>query len=178
VPETSRQIVRNGIAQFFGGTTYDETTRSYRGSGPLIPDGLTVVRPYGAKRINDQDYVLGQAAGRGMGAYMLVALPQDKEIRRTMPAVIGRKRVTYSTVLAVYHLAEKAYAEDAEADVDQLADAIKDLIHGDPSLGGICYQAGENELGIVTRIRQSRDWNERTATEFEISFDTEVEIIA
>jgi hypothetical protein len=178
MPETSRQIFRTGVAQFFGGTDYDAKSRSYRGNGPLLSHGLSVVRPYGAKRVSDMDYVNAQSAGRGMGAYMVVGLPTDKEIRRSMPAVTGRKRLTYLTTLACFHLAHKQYAEDAEADVDQLIDAIKDLVHADPSLGGICYQAGENETGMNTRIRGSRVTDELTATEFEISFDAEIEIIA
>lgn len=178
MPATSRVIVRDGMAQFFGGTTFDPIAKAYRGNGPLASAGLSSVRAYTPKKASDRDYTIEQLPGRGMGAFMVIELMEDQEIRRAKPAGSGRKRITYATTLACFHLAEEAYAETAEQDVDELTDAIKDLIHGDVSLGGICYQAGENEAGITTRIDKSVDWNDRTATSFQISFDTEIEIVA
>ena len=118
---TSRSIVRVGIAQAFGGTTYDTEARAYRGAIPahLFNAGLSTVRAYRSKRIPDKDYVMSQQAGRGMGAYMIVELPQDTEIRRAAPAgsptttASGKKRITYQVVLHVFHLAHEQYAEDA-----------------------------------------------------------------
>lgn len=184
---TSRQIVRAGIAQFFGGVIYDTGARAYRGAipGHLSNAGLSTVRAYRPKRLSDKDYVLNQAAGRGMGAYMYVDMPGDQEIRRATPAVqagvqAGRKRITYQIILHVFHLAHQNYAEDAEADVDNLLEEIKSAIRGDVTLAtaGV-YQAGENAAGIRTRVFPSNTGtDEITGTYATVTFDAEVEIIS
>ena len=189
--QTSRTIVRTGIAQFFGGVIYDTGARAYRGAipGHLSNAGLSTVRAYKSKRINDNDYVLAQAAGRGMGAYMYVEMPDDTEIRRALNAAgpgtnyiaAGKKRITYRVILHVYHLAHKEYAEDAEADVDALLEEIKSQIRGDVTLGSVAgvYQAGENGAGIRTRVFPSNTGkDEITATYATVTFDVEVEIIS
>lgn len=179
VPQsTSRQIVRTGIARFFGGTTYDTASRSYRGNGPLQANGLSTVRAYAPKRVSDRDYVIGQTAGRGMGAFMEVCMPSDREIRRAFPAGSGKKRITYQVILSVFHLAHQNYAEDAEADVDLLAEAVKGLIQGDVTLGGVAYQAGESAAGIQVKIGPSQITKEITGTQFDVSLEAEVEITA
>jgi hypothetical protein len=124
------------------------------------------------------DYVFAQAAGRGMGAYMAVEMPEDNEIRRAIPAITGRKRITYDVNLHCYHLAHMKHAEDAEADVNGLIEAIKAAIHADVTLGAICYQAGENGAGIRTRITPSVTDDEIVATYILITLQAEVEIVA
>lgn len=177
---TSRKIVRLAIAQFFGGAQYDIEARAYRGTGPLFSNGLCTVRAYRSKRVSDSDYVINQVIPRGMGAYMIVELPSDVEIRRTTPAVTGRKRIMYQVSLHTYHLAYETHAEDAEADVDDLAEAIKGLIHGDVTLGtaGMIYQAGESHMGIRTTVAPSGTYKEKTRTHIGTSFEAEVEIVA
>lgn len=187
---TSRQIVRTGIAQFFGGPQYDQEARAYRGSipAPLFAAGLSTVRAYQPKRMSDVDYVKGHAAGRGMGAAMVVSLPRDTEIRRALPAAgpgtgyvaAGRKRITYSATLNVFHLAHMPHAEDAEADVDGLVEAIKGAIRGDVSLGSIpgVYQAGESPRGITVQISESVADKEIVGTYVTVTFDVEAEIIS
>jgi hypothetical protein len=181
---TSRAQVRFAVAQFFGGTNYDSLSRAYRGNGPLFSSGLSTVRAYRSKRLSDEEYVLGQAAGRGMGAYMIVEMPSSIEIRRTLPAVTGRKRKTYTVNLHTYHLAYQDHAEDAEADCDALSEAIEDLIHADVTLGtatssgAMIYQAGESHMGIRTAILPSATIKEKTKTYIRISFEAEVEIVA
>ena len=177
---TSREIVQTGIAKFFGGTTYDAATRSYRGNIPaaLFTAGLSTVRAHQPKRASDMDFVYQQSAGRGMGASMTVELGDDIEIRRAVPAGSGRKRISYKTTLHLYHLAYQPYMEDAEADVNGLIEAVKTYIRADVSLGAICYQAGENSAGIRTRVLPSALVNEKTLTDIKITFDTEVEIVA
>lgn len=114
-----------------------------------------------------------------MGAYMAVEIPEDIEIRRALPAQTGRKRITYDVILHVYHLAHMPHAEDAEADVNGLIEAIKGQIHQDVTLGGICYQAGENSAGIRTRVSPSvTERKEVLGTYVRIFFDAEVEIVA
>lgn len=188
--QTSRQIVRAGIAKFFGGPQYDTEARAYRGSIPpaLFAAGLSSVRAYKPKRTSDIDFVKGQSAGRGMGALMYVDLPRDTEIRRALPAAgpgtgyvaAGRKRVTYTAVLNVFHLAHMQHAEDAEADVDGLVEAIKGAIRGDVTLGSIpgVYQAGENPRGIAVQIAPSTADKEIVGTWATVTFDVEAEIIA
>jgi hypothetical protein len=176
VTNTSRQIVRNGIAQFFGGSTYDTEARAYR-PGPLLAYGLSTVRAYQPKRMPDSDYTSGQAAGRGMGAVMIVELPADTESRDAKPAVRGMKRITYLSVLHFFHMAWQPHAEDAEQDVDLLIEQVKQLVRGDVTLGGICFQAGESRMGIRVRIFPSWQEEERTVTAFDVTFEAEVEII-
>lgn len=178
MPTTSRQIVRTQIAQFFGGTTYDTEARAYRGNGPLQANGLSTVRAYQSKHIPDVDYVKGQAAGRGMGAYMIVELPTDKEIRRAMPSQGGRKRIMYTVRLHIFHLAWEQYSEDAEQDVDLLIEAIKGLIRADVTLGATAYRAGEDPAGIVSTVYPADIQSEITATYSRIQFNAEVEIVA
>lgn len=179
MPVTSRQIVRTGVATFFGGTVYDPETRSYRGAGPLFTSGLSTVRAYQSKRMADEDYFFGQPAGRGMGAVLVVEIPIDDEKRDAKPAVTGRKRITYQVILHCFHLAFEPHSEDAEQDVDNLIEQIKTLMRSDITLGGICFQAGESRMGIKVRIFPSiAVEKEKTVTAFDITFEAEVEIVA
>lgn len=172
---TSREIVRAGIAEYFGGTTYDALARAYRGSGPLTAYGLSTVRAYTPKRESDEDYVIEQAAGRGMGAAMVVEIPHDKEHRAGIAGAHGGvKQIDYDVVLAVFHLAHMDHAEDAGQDVDLLIEAIKDHIRSDRTLGGICKQAGEDETGIETIVEPYEMWNERIMTTFTVQFMAQV----
>jgi hypothetical protein len=185
--EVSRALVRDGIAQFFGGTQWDPAFRCYRG-GPLLSYGLSTVRPYQPKREPDTDYVMGLNPGRGMGAMMVLELAETRDNLLTMtglPAGIkgGQRHLVYPVKCHVFHLAHMRYAEDAEADVDGLAEAIQDLIHSDLTLGTggvtppMIYQAGVSEAGIHTVIDPSENFKEIVATHFSVSFDAEVQIV-
>ena len=178
---TSRAIVRVGIAQFFGGTNYDSDFRCYRG-GPLLSSGLSTVRPYQPKRTPDTDYVMGLNSGRGMGALMVLQMSQTRDNLLTGPGLPngihgGQRHLVYPVECHVFHMAHMNYAEDAEADVDELDQAIHEHIYSDPTLGGICYQAGINSAGIRTIIDDSEEWKEITVTHFRVSFDAEVAIV-
>lgn len=179
--QTSRTIVRTGIAQFFGGTTYDSIARCYR-NGPLNSYGLSTVRAYQPKKLPDMDYVLGQAPGRGMGAVMILEMAEtrDNPLDITqLPGVSGgnQRKLVYPVQCHVFHMAHEAYAEDAEADVDALDQAIHEHIYSDPTLGGICYQSGLDSFGIRTLIDQPEVWDQITVTHFRVVFDVEVAII-
>ena len=177
---TSRTIVRTGIAEFFGGTNYDQQFRCYRG-GPLLSSGLSTVRAYQGKRVPDQDYVMGQLPGRGMGALMVLEMPRTRDTVLTLgtapPTLNGQRHLVYPVRCHVFHLAHENYAEDAEEDVDNLDQAIHEHIYSDPTLGGICYQAGIDSAGIDTLIDPSERWNELTRTHFRVQFDVEVQIV-
>jgi hypothetical protein len=178
---TSRSIVRTGIATFFGGTTYDSTFRCYR-YGPLMNNGLSTVRAYQPKKLPDFDYVLGQQSGRGMGAVMILEMPETRDTVVTgsqFPAnsAGGRRHLVYPVQCHLFHMAHESYAEDAEADVDALDQAIHERIYSDPTLGGICYQAGIDAFGIRTLIDQPEIWDQITLTHFRVIFDAEVQIV-
>lgn len=184
---TSRKTVRVAIAQYFGGTNYDSTFRCYRG-GPLLQYGLSTVRPYQPKREPDTDYVMGLNPGRGMGAFMALQMAETRDTLLTVPGLPagtkgGQRHLVYPVKCHVFHLAHMQYAEDAEADIDDLAEAIQDRIHSDLTLGTsttsppMIYQAGVNSAGIRTVIDPSEKWNERVATHFCIEFDAEVQIV-
>jgi hypothetical protein len=181
VPSTSRAIVRTGIAEFFGGTTYDSTFRAYR-NGPLNSYGLSTVRAYQPKKLPDFDYVLGQAPGRGMGAVMILELNETRDVPVTVTQFPspsgGQRKLVYPVQCHVFHMAHQDYAEDAEADIDDLDQAIHERIYSDPTLGGICYQAGLDKVGIRTMIDQPEVWDEITLTHFRVIFDAELMIIA
>lgn len=177
---TSRAIVRTGIAKFFGGTTYDATFRAYR-NGPLNSYGLSTVRAYQPKRLPDLDYVLGQAPGRGMGAVMILELNETRDTAASIgqfpvPSA-GRRHLVYPVQCHVFHMAHEDFAEDAEADVDALVQAIHEQIYSDPTLGGICYQAGQDAFGIRALIDQPEVWDEITLTHFRVVLDVEVMIV-
>jgi hypothetical protein len=178
---TTREIVQAGVASYLGGTSFDQNSRSWRGATPaaLSAVGLTVVRTHQSKRVNDNDFVLGQAAGRGMGSYVTVEARQTTNVRYCIPAGSGRRKLTYRITLHVYHLAHKAYAEDAESDVNGICEAINDYLQLDPSLGGICYQAGESRFGIRTDVPPSElTAAEITTTHAQIQFEVQVMIVA
>lgn len=178
---TSRKIVRTGIAQFFGGTTYDQAARAYRGSGPLLSSGLSTVRAYQPKRMNDMDYVMGQNPGRGMGAAMVLEMNETRDTTLTLTQIPstsgGQRHLVYPVQCHVFHMAHQDYAEDAEADVDDLVQAIQELIYGDFTLGGICYQAGIDSAGIRAMIDQPEEYKEITVTHFRVNFNAEVQTI-
>lgn len=177
--DTSRTIVRTGVAQFFGGTSFDETFRCYR-NGPLNSYGLSTVKAYQPKRLPDLDFVLGQAPGRGMGAVMILEMPEtrDEPLNITqLPGSGAQRHLVYPVQCHVFHMAHQDYAEDAEADVDELDQAIHEHIYSDPTLGGVCYQAGMDAFGVRTLIDQPEVWDEVTVTHFRVVFDVEVAII-
>lgn len=176
---TSRTLVRQGIASYFGGN-YVPNIRAYQG-GPLASAGLSTVRAGWGKRLNFADFVQGQMAGRGMGAYGIVEIGDDLEVRRAKggpPVVAGGTIVSggtvfvwYMTTLNVFHMAQKGYAEDAQADIDLLIEAIKMQIRVDRTLGGICTQAGQDRFGIQTKEGYPGvDPNGRTGTWFRLQF--------
>ncbi len=174
---TSRSIVRTGVAQFFGGTEYDSIAMAYR-SGPLMAYGLSTVRAYQPKKLPDMDYVLGQSPGRGMGAVMVLEMNETRDNFRTLPGFgNGQRFLVYPFQCHVFHMAHESYAETAEADVDELDQAIHEHIYSDPTLGGICYQAGIDQYGIRTLIDQPEIWDEITVTHFRVNFDAEVQIV-
>ncbi|MEU0516641.1 hypothetical protein [Streptosporangium sp. NPDC006007] len=143
----TRAGVRGGIARWLGGT-YTAAERCYQG-GPLQAYGLATVRSFFAKRVSDQEYTAGLAPGRSMGAVAVVHLGDSTERRIAVGgATDGWKHRFYAVTLHLYHLAQVPQAEDAQADLDELLEAIATLVHADRTLGGTVTQAGESTSGI------------------------------
>ncbi|WP_433465705.1 hypothetical protein [Spirillospora sp. CA-128828] len=146
---TTRQEIRTGVAQFFGGSTYDETARIYRPT-PLVASGLAGVRPYWVNRFEDRDFLATLAADRGMGAVMSIHIAGDSERRIALGGpTSGFKARPVQLELWVFHMARTSVSETAQADLDDLLDAIVDRIHSDRTLGGTVVEAGESPRGIT-----------------------------
>lgn len=146
---TTRRDIRTGVAAFFGGDTYDTAGRIYRPT-PLAADGLAGVRPYWTTRFEDKDFLAGLTEGRGMGAVMSVHIAGDSERRIALGGpTSGFKSRPVQLELWVWHYARTAVIEDAQADMDDLLDAIVARIHGDRTLGGAVVEAGESQRGIT-----------------------------
>jgi hypothetical protein len=139
----TRKDVRLGVAQFFGGTTYDDASRIYRPT-PLASLGLAGVRPYWTKDFQDQDYLASLPDGTRLGAVACVHFPDQDEGRYAMGGVVSGVKEDFNAVeLWIFHYARVMVQELAQAHLDDLLDAIKARIRGDRTLGGICTQAGE-----------------------------------
>jgi hypothetical protein len=146
---TTRRDIRTGVAQFFGGATYDAAARIYRPT-PLLASGLAGVRPYWTTRFEDRDFLAGLAADRKMGAVMSVHIANDSERRIALGGPVGGfKSRPLQLELWVWHYARTAVIEDAQADLDDLLDAIVGRIHGDRTLGDTVTEAGESQRGIT-----------------------------
>lgn len=156
---TPRTVLRDGIAGYFGGT-FNATVRGWQ-NGPLVSSGLGTVRAGFPKILNDADMFALIPPGRGMGAFMVVRLGPSKNVRRSVggkPVVTsgtittgGIRFRTYRVLLETFHIAQVQHAEDEQQDLDELLYAIEYLIMSDPTLGGICTQAGEGRFGIEIR---------------------------
>jgi hypothetical protein len=123
---------------------------------------------------------MGLNPGRGMGAFMVLQMAETRDTLLTGPGLPagakgGQRHLVYPVQCHVFHMAHMPYAEDAEADIDDLDQAIHERIYGDPTLGGICYQAGINSTGIRTTINDSEVYKEITVTHFRVMFDAEVQ---
>lgn len=145
---TTRRDIRTGVARFFGGDTFDSAAQIYRPT-LLTASGLAGVRAYWTTRFEDKDYLATLTADRGMGAVMSVHIAQESERRIALGGPTGGfKSRPVQLELWVWHYARTPQVEDAQADMDDLLDAIVDRIHGDRTLGGAVVEAGESQRGI------------------------------
>lgn len=153
----SREDIRRGIAAFFGGPEPDE--RQYYRTSPLAGLGLSGVLPYYLPRVEaDRDYFEGVDSDTRTGAVMCVHLGDDTEKRLAIGGLGGGiLDAPYNVALYLYLLTLTPSVSDAQADRDDLVDAVRDMIRADPTLGmGInsdapvkVTQAGEGEAGIT-----------------------------
>lgn len=184
--ETSRAIVRTGIAAYLGGTLNTES-ELYQG-GTLTQYGMGAVSTGYVKRIGMQQ-MMKAAAGTSYGALVVVAFDADNEVHRSMaglPVVEGgsivsggHELITYRILLDGYFMAQKAYAQAAELALDNLIEQTKNQIRVDPTLGGIVLNAGKTPFGIKTTDgHPGMDDNDRVGIWFTIRFEAQVDIIA
>lgn len=132
--------VRNAICEYFGGP-YDPTQRLY-----LTPQvqGLGAVRRARGKRTNLRELHLHDGVGTEVhGTTMLVHLQTGLERRIAVAGPTdGIKQVDLEVNLHVFLHSTAEYAEDAEDAFVALADAIRDRIHADRTLGTGGFEAG------------------------------------
>lgn len=156
-----RQLVRNAVAAYFGGTLQTSDAGIYYQNGPLSSQGLGTAFPYLIKgSAPDSYYTLGAADGSGWGAVLTVAIGvvilRDSYGGATSGWRARRYRITCS--LDVISYAE--HLEGAEAPLDDLLNAMDALIYADRTLGTtsgayadqggrLIIEAGEKPYGIV-----------------------------
>lgn len=128
-----RQLVRNAIAAYFGGT--QQTTPDggvYYQGGPLSALGLGTVYPYRIKgSAPGTFYTQGTPAGFGWGAVMTVTLGEANGDRYSQ-----QWRVRHYS--AVCYLEGKSFEPQltvSEEGFDDLIDAIQAMVWADPALG-------------------------------------------
>jgi hypothetical protein len=155
----SREQVRVGVAEYFGGTTQDE--RGFYRATPLADLGLSGVWPYFVSydnRVQDRDYFEGLDSGATFGAVMAVHLSVSTETRLEIGGLAGGVlNRPFNTQLYLWYSATRPPSSDAQAAFDDLLDAIVDRIRADPTLGmgvnsgapTLVTQAGEGEAGIT-----------------------------
>ena len=166
-----RQLVRQAVAQYFGGTLVTADAGICYQGGPLVSSNLGTAFPYKIKKgAPDQYYTEGMAAGAGWGAVMTVTLGPVKIARRPDGAMGGptsgwRSR-HYTTRCSFEVISYEPHLETAEAGLDNLVDAWLDLFYLDRTLGTtsniyptgrLITQAGEGAPGIV--IGEPGEWN-------------------
>lgn len=146
----TRRDIRTGIAAYFGGPTL---TGGWYQPTPLAAAGLAGVRAYYDERIADHEYFTGLDAGIHTGALMCVHLDDDTEKRLAIGGILD---APYNVSLYLFLLTRTPSQEQAQADRDDLVQAVRGLIRADPTLGmGVnssaptkVTQAGEGDGGI------------------------------
>ena len=152
-----RQLVRNAVAAYFGGTLQTADAGVYYQGGPLASAGLGTAFPYLIKGgAPDTYYTLGEPDGTQWGAVMTVELSQVRNTRDSYGGNVSGWRERHYTVtcnLDVISYAE--HLEGAEAPLDDLLNGMDDLIYADRTLGTtggssiLIIQAGEGREGIT-----------------------------
>jgi len=154
-----RQLVREAVAGYFGGTAGDPGQGIFYQNGPLNDLGLGTAYPYMVKGVPDPYYTAGQDAGAGFGAVLSVRLEETHITRRAMAGkTTGWRDRHYTAQCALDVLSRTPLLETAEAGLDDLVDGLLDLIYADRTLGTtsdvyptgrLITQAGEGPEGIM-----------------------------
>jgi hypothetical protein len=168
----TRTAVRDGIARYFGGSTWNTDDRVYRPT-PLASVGLAAVAPYFSVRFGDEvKAIKGLAANRGRGALMSVHIASTQEARHSTGGIM---RVPYAVQLYLWHTALIPTTQDAQNDLDALVQAVIDRIRADPTLGGTVVQAGEGSDGVTVEMAlPAEEPSDITRQEAVLSFNAEL----
>jgi hypothetical protein len=153
-----RQLVREAVAAYFGGTLQTSDAGIYYQGGPLVSSGLGTAYPYPVKGVPDGYYTEGMAEGAGWGAVMDVTTGPVKITRQAIGGPVSGWRVRrYETRCGLFVLSEEPHLETTALGLDGLIDALLNLIYADRTLGTttgqyttgrLIEQAGEGTYGI------------------------------
>jgi hypothetical protein len=157
-----RQLVRNAVAAYFGGTLQTSDAGVFYQGGPLASAGLGTAYPYLIKgSAPDTAYTLGEAPGTGWGAVMTVHLGPVTNTRDSYGgATSGWRKRLYAVKCSLDVISYAEHLEGAEAPLDDLLNGIDALIYADRTLGTtsatyaaqggrLIIEAGEGRTGIV-----------------------------
>jgi hypothetical protein len=165
--------VVDAVCTFFGGP-YVAALHTYR--TPTVA-GVGVVRRAWAGREDFAEYTQGMPAGTATGCVIVVQNPDGVDgPRAALPAVQGRRKVSYDLELHCFFWSEALYVEDCQDAVYALRDAIVAKIRTDPTLGtgGIetgNFQVGEGDGRITWHIEQGGQVDGTTKAYMVISFE-------
>jgi hypothetical protein len=137
-----RQLVREAVASYFGGTLVTTDSGICYQGGSLNAYGLGTAYPYLIKGgAPDQYYTEGMAPGTGWGAVMTVHLgPAEITRNRARGGSLGGPTSGfmgrwYTTRCDFDVISYELHLETAEAGLDNLIDAFLGLIYADRTLG-------------------------------------------
>lgn len=155
-----RNLVRNAIAAYFGGTLVTADAGICYQGGPLVSAGLGTAYPYVVKGVPDSYFFTGMPAGVGWGAVMGIRRLERQTSRiATGGPVSGWRQRVYTIDLELIAVSQERHVETAEQDLDDLIEQIHALIYADrtlgttnavlyPATGRLITQAGEGHYGI------------------------------
>ena len=160
-----RQLVREAIASYFGGSPGNAAEGIFYQEGPLNGLGLGTAYPYTVKGAPDAAYTAGQPAGAAFGAVLSVRLDETRITRAAMGGkTSGYRCRNYTAVCALEVISYDPLLETAEAALDDLVDGLLNAIYADRTLGSyspalypnppyfgnrLITQAGEGTEGIL-----------------------------
>jgi len=160
-----RQLVREAIATYFGGSPGNAAEGIFYQDGPLNGLGLGTAYPYTVKGAPDAAYTAGQPAGTAFGAVLSVRLEETLITRLAIGGkTSGFRGRHYTAVCALEVISYGQLLETAEASLDELTDGLLSMIYADRTLGTtapaiypnppyfggrLITQAGEGETGII-----------------------------
>lgn len=155
-----RQLVRQAVASYFGGSLVTtDTGIAYQG-GPLTSSGLGTAYPYRPKGVPDSYYTKGMPPGHGWGAIMAVSAFTRQRQRESLGGFFDH---WYNVTCTLAVISQERHVEAAESGTDGLLDAMLARLYADPSLGTttgsgrLITQAGENPFGSATSGMAGKD---------------------
>lgn len=165
-----RQLVRQAVAAYFGGSLETADAGIYYQNGPLTSYGLGTAYPYLIKKgAPDQYYTWGQPDGQNWGAVLSVKLLPMKIDRMAEGGPVSGWRARHYLVRCdLDAISYQPHLETTEAAFDNLIDELLDLVYADRTLGttSVTYatgrlitQAGEGRAGITVG---EADWQTET----------------